>query len=192
MVETEKQLLETGLSTEFEEDLNIAIGAEDNIEDEDEKLDRESNIDNNEDFEQDMDNESFLTNENSGQDDNEDISLEETNSINVETEKYSTANDEDETENEKSRHALEQLDDSEGLWEDIYGRQRDKKGNIVSKKYVPPAARITNIDISVGSEKAHRLERQLKGILNRLAEQNMHTIGNQVIDYEYACNYTCD
>ncbi|XP_029663405.1 nucleolar MIF4G domain-containing protein 1 homolog [Formica exsecta] len=180
MVETEKQLLETGLSTEFEEDLNIAIGAEDNIEDEDEKLDRESNIDNNEDFEQDMDNESLLTNENSGQDDSEDISLEETNSINVETEKYSTANDEDETENEKSRHALEQLDDSEGLWEDIYGRQRDKKGNIVSKKYVPPAARITNIDISVGSEKAHRLERQLKGILNRLAEQNMHTIGNQV------------
>ncbi|KAM0733548.1 Nucleolar MIF4G domain-containing protein 1 [Formica fusca] len=180
MVETEKQLLETGLSTEFEEDLNIAIGAEDNIEDEDEKLDRESNIDNNEDFEQDMDNESFLTNENSGQDDNEDISLEETNSINVETEKYSTANDEDETENEKSRHALEQLDDSEGLWEDIYGRQRDKKGNIVSKKYVPPAARITNIDISVGSEKAHILERQLKGILNRLAEQNMHTIGNQI------------
>ncbi|XP_070167373.1 nucleolar MIF4G domain-containing protein 1 homolog [Polyergus mexicanus] len=179
MVETEKQLLETGLSTEFEEDLNIAIGAEDNIEDE-EKLDRESNIDNNEDFEQDMDNESLLTNENSDQDDSEDISLEETNNINVETEKYSTANDENETENEKSRHALEELDDNEGLWEDIYGRQRDKKGNIVSKKYIPPAARVTNIDISVGSEKAHRLERQLKGILNRLAEQNMHTIGNQV------------
>ncbi|XP_050466071.1 nucleolar MIF4G domain-containing protein 1 homolog [Cataglyphis hispanica] len=178
MVETEKQLLETGLSTEFEEDLNIAIGAEDNIEDEDEKFDKKSNIDNNEDSEQNMDNESFLSNENSDQDDSDDISLEETNSINVETEKYS--NNEDEIENEESRHALEQLDENEGLWEDIYGRQRDKEGNIISKKYVPPAARIANKDNSVGDEKTHRLERQLKGILNRLAEQNMHTIGNQV------------
>ncbi|XP_029178156.1 nucleolar MIF4G domain-containing protein 1 [Nylanderia fulva] len=176
IVETEKQLLETGFSTELEEDLNIAIGAEDNIEDEDEKFDRDSNIDDNEDSEQDMDNKSLLTNENSDQDDSEDIP-EKTN----DTEKYPTASDEDELEDEESRHVtLEQSNDSEDLWEDIYGRQRDKKGNVVSKKYVPPAARVTSTDISIGDEKTRRLEKQLKGILNRLAEQNMHTIGNQV------------
>jgi len=179
-VETDKQLLETGLSTEFEEDLNIAIGAENDVEDESEKFEGENNKDNDEDPEQDVNNESQSTNENS-EDDNEDIDPEETNDINIETEEY--LSDKDEAEDEESRHiTLEQSDDNEGLWEDIYGRQRDKKGNIVSKKYVPPGARITSTDISVSGEKVHRLERQLKGILNRLAEQNMHTIGNQVID----------
>lgn len=177
IVNTEKQLLETEFSTELEEDFNIAIGAEDNIEDEDEKFDEENNIDANEDSEQDMNNESLLTNENSDQDNSEDLS-EETNDIN--TEKYPTENDEDEMEDEELHITLEKSNDDEGLWEDIYGRQRDKKGNIISKKYVPPAARVTNTDISVNDEKIRRLEKQLKGILNRLAEQNMHTIGNQV------------
>ncbi|EFN89915.1 nucleolar MIF4G domain-containing protein 1 homolog [Harpegnathos saltator] len=137
MVETEKQLLETGLSAEFEEDLNMAISEDD-------------------------------------------ISSEETDRINMKTKSYPT-NGEDEIENEESKHsdASKQSDDSKGLWEDIYGRQRDKEGNVIAKKYVPPAASIST-DISVDSEKARRLERQLKGILNRLAEQNMHTIANQV------------
>lgn len=187
IVDTEKQLLETEFSTELEEDLNIAIGAEDNIEDEDEKFDEENNIDDNEDSEQDMDDGSLLINENSDQDNSEDIP-EETNDIN--TEKYPTANDKDEMEDEESTHILEESTD--GLWEDIYGRQRDKKGNIVSKKYLPPAARVTSTDIPVDDEKVRRLEKQLKGILNRLAEQNMHTIGNQVFDYKCICNYICN
>ncbi|EFN71840.1 Nucleolar MIF4G domain-containing protein 1 [Camponotus floridanus] len=178
LVETDKQLLETGLNTEFEEDLNLAIGAENDVEDESEKFEGENNKDIDKDFEQDMNMENLSTDENSDRDDNEEIAPEETHDIN-ETEEY--LSDKDETEDEESRHVtVEQSDDNEGLWEDIYGRQRDKKGNIVSKKYVPPGARITSIDISVSGEKVHRLERQLKGILNRLAEQNMHTIGNQV------------
>lgn len=180
MVETDKQLLETGMSTEFEEDLNIAIGAENDVEDESEKFEGE-NKDIDKDSEEDMNMENLSTDENSDQDDNEGIAPEETHDINIETEEY--LSDKDETVDEESRHiTVEQSDDNEGLWEDIYGRQRDKKGNIVSKKYVPPGARITSTDISVSGEKVHRLERQLKGILNRLAEQNMHTIGNQVID----------
>lgn len=165
---------------------------ENNVEDKSEKF--EEDKDNNEDSKHHTNNENLLTNENSDQDDSDDIALEEINDINIETKEY--LNDKAETEDEESRHITSEQsdDDDEGLWEDIYGRQRDKKGNIVSKKYVPPSARIANTNISVNDEKAHRLERQLKGILNRLAEQNMHTIGNQVIymnGYECICNI-CD
>lgn len=182
IVETEKQLLETGLSTEFEEDLNMAIGED--TENEYEKHDEEDNIDNNEDSDQDSENDSLLSGENSIQDNSEEFSSEETNTLNIESNEHAT-DEEDETVNEESNHsnASEQSDDNEGLWEDIYGRQRDKEGNIVSKKYVPPAVRVTNNDISSDSEKISRLKKQMKGTLNRLAEQNMHTIANQVIDY---------
>ncbi|XP_032676324.1 nucleolar MIF4G domain-containing protein 1 homolog [Odontomachus brunneus] len=198
VVETEKQLLETGLSTEFEEDLNMAIGEDDsedehdeeeNIDDNenskqnlDDSEDSEQNIHDNEDSDQDMENGSVLSDKDLELDNNEDMSSEETNRINVKSKSY-PKNIKDEIENENSSYsddASEQSDDSKGLWEDIYGRQRDKKGNIISNKYVPPAARVANTDISVDSEKARRLEKQLKGILNRLAEQNMYTIANQV------------
>lgn len=180
IVETEKQLLETGLSREFEEDLNMAIG-EDDTEDRHEKHE-EGSIDN-EDSEQDSENESLLSDENLTQNNSEEMSSEETNMINIESKKYA-ANEKDEIVNEELSNVSEQSDDNnEGLWEDIYGRQRDKEGNIVSKKYVPPAVRIASNNISSNNEKIHRLEKQLKGILNRLAEQNMHTIANQVISY---------
>ncbi|XP_011696022.1 PREDICTED: nucleolar MIF4G domain-containing protein 1 [Wasmannia auropunctata] len=178
IVETEKQLLETGLSRELEEDLNMAIG-EDDIENKHEKHehDEEDSTDDNEESEQESENESLLSDENLIQDDSEEDSLEETN---IKAKKCAT-DEEDETANEELNHsnASEQSDDNEGLWEDIYGRQRDKEGNIVSKKYVPPAVRITN-DISSDNEKVSRIKKQMKGILNRLAEQNMHTIANQV------------
>lgn len=184
LVETEKQMLESGMSTEFQEDLNMAIGG-DGTDGECEKHDNENNMDDNEESEEDMEDENSLPDENSlsdenlDQDDNEDTSLEESNKINIKSKNDST-DDEDEIENKDSEHgdASEQADDGEDLWEDIYGRQRDKKGNVVSKKYVPPAVR--SADTS-DNEKTRRLERQLKGILNRLAEQNMHTIANQVI-----------
>lgn len=206
IVETEKQLLETGLSTEFKEDLNMAIGeddsedehdeernvddnedleqniddSEDSEEDVDDNEDSEQNMDDSEDSEQDIGNESILSDKDSELDGNENMSSEKTNRINMNLKSHST--NDDEIGNEESRYsdASEQSDDSKGLWEDIYGRQRDREGNVITKKYVPPAARVTNTDISIDSEKTRRLERQLKGILNRLAEQNMHTIANQV------------
>ncbi|KAG5346636.1 NOM1 protein, partial [Acromyrmex charruanus] len=229
IVETEKQLLETGLSKEFEEDLNMAIG-EDDTEDGNEKHDEQDSVDDNEDSEQDSENESLLSDENVIQVDGREISLEETNIINIKSKKYIpneeedtineesshsntseqsdgeisseetntinikskkyTPNEEEETVNEKSNHS-NTSDGNEDLWEDIYGRQRDKKGNIVLKKYVPPAVRIASNNISSDSEKISRLKKQMKGILNRLAEQNMHTIANQVEEMYMSNSRNC-
>ncbi|XP_011868347.1 PREDICTED: nucleolar MIF4G domain-containing protein 1 [Vollenhovia emeryi] len=180
IVETEKQLLDTGRSEEFEEDLNMAIG-EDSTEAGDENRDEEGSIDDKEYSEQDSENESLLSDQSLTQDDSDEISSEETNAANLRDKSKKCEADEDEAINEEldDSNAPEQSDD-ESLWEDIYGRQRDKEGNIVSKKYVPPARRITNNDNPSDGEKVRRLERQVKGVLNRLAEQNMHTIANQV------------
>jgi len=178
LVETEKQFLEIGLSREFEEDLNMAID-ENDTENEHKKHEEKDRMDDNENSEQDLEYESFLSDKNSIQYNSKEISSEETNVINMKFKKNAA----DETANEKSSNASQQSDDNESLWEDIYGRQRDKEGNIVSKKYVPPAVRVINDNISSDSEKISRLKKQMKGILNRLAEQNMHTIANQVIDY---------
>lgn len=77
------------------------------------------------------------------------------------------------------------------LWEDIYGRTRDKQGNVVSGeagKYVPPAAREKQQKPdSVKDEKLMRLKKQIKGLLNRLAEHNMHNIATQ-LDELYMSN----
>ncbi|KYN32983.1 Nucleolar MIF4G domain-containing protein 1 [Trachymyrmex septentrionalis] len=228
IVETEKQLLETGLSKEFEEDLNMAIG-EDDTEDGNEKHEQDS-VDDNEDSEQNSENESLLSDENVIQVDSREISLKETNTINIKSKKYVpneeeetvneesslsntseqsdgeisseetdtinikskkyAPNEEEETINEESSHS-NTSDDNEDLWEDIYGRQRDKKGNIVLKKYVPPAVRIASNNISSDSEKINRLKKQMKGILNRLAEQNMHTIANQVEEMYMSNSRNC-
>lgn len=66
------------------------------------------------------------------------------------------------------------------MWEDIYGRMRDKTGNVI-QTYVPPQKRklLENSDNSK-NEKLGKLRKQLKGLLNRLAESNMVYISNQV------------
>lgn len=69
-------------------------------------------------------------------------------------------------------------------WEDIYGRKRDKEGNIIhnTSRYVPPAVRaITMHNMNPNDEKLLSLKKQLKGCLNRVTEQNMYSIANQVI-----------
>lgn len=69
-------------------------------------------------------------------------------------------------------------------WEDIYGRKRDKEGNIIhnASRYVPPAVRaITMHNMNLNDEKLLSLKKQLKGCLNRVTEQNMYSIANQVI-----------
>ncbi|KAL6264325.1 hypothetical protein P5V15_004434 [Pogonomyrmex californicus] len=175
ILETEKQLLETGLSKEFEEDLKMTVRKDDS-DNEHKKYDEEDNIDDNE-SEQNSENENLLCDENLTQNDSEENFSEETDMMNTKSTEYAT-DEEDQTKNEESSNASRQSD-NENLWEDIYGRQRDKEGNIIPKKYVPPAARMANDDISLNDEKV-RLQKQMKGVLNRLAEQNMHTIANQV------------
>ncbi|XP_045522187.1 nucleolar MIF4G domain-containing protein 1 homolog [Pieris brassicae] len=60
------------------------------------------------------------------------------------------------------------------VWEDIYGRKRDKEGNIIKEEkgvYIPPHLR--NKDS--GSEKdLAQLKRQVKSVLNKLAGTNLH------------------
>lgn len=188
MLEVERQLLETGLSTEFKEDLNLAIGRDDDESKYEKSLKRDS-VDDNEDLDEDMEN-SNLSDENSDESDNEEIYLEKTDTTNTISKNSTTTNNEDGNENEENEELLdddvsEHSNNSKDLWEDIYGRQRDQQGNVVSKKYVPPAARVSDTNISVDREKTRKLERQFKGVLNRLAEQNMHTIANQVINSQY-------
>ncbi|XP_053689718.1 nucleolar MIF4G domain-containing protein 1 homolog [Sabethes cyaneus] len=75
--------------------------------------------------------------------------------------------------------------ESTNTWEDIYGRKRDKDGNVIkeessSGKYIPPHLRArmesgTPADAKQ-REKLQRLRRQLKGQINRLAESNVHKI----------------
>ncbi|VEN41663.1 unnamed protein product [Callosobruchus maculatus] len=70
----------------------------------------------------------------------------------------------------------------DGTWEDIYGRLRAKDGSVISQKeskYVPPALRQDN---TKQSEKMLRLRKQLKGLLNRLTESNMHSIATTIED----------
>ncbi|KAK9883543.1 hypothetical protein WA026_001718 [Henosepilachna vigintioctopunctata] len=73
----------------------------------------------------------------------------------------------------------------DGTWEDIYGRMRSKEGGILNKseqKYVPRAIRLkmeTN-EQEKEVEKLNRLKKQLKGLINRLAENNMHNISSQI------------
>uniref|UniRef100_A0A2M4BDP2 Protein involved in high osmolarity signaling pathway n=1 Tax=Anopheles marajoara TaxID=58244 RepID=A0A2M4BDP2_9DIPT len=83
----------------------------------------------------------------------------------------------------------------DGTWEDIYGRKRDKAGNVIKEetgvgvpgtgggKYVPPhlrakleAHKSSASDDPKRQEKLLRLKRQLKGQVNRLAEANVHRI----------------
>lgn len=65
--------------------------------------------------------------------------------------------------------------EKEETWEDIYGRKRDSHGNVLATKYVPPAMRAQS-----GPGDLSRLEKQLKGQLNRLAESNLQGISRFV------------
>jgi len=92
--------------------------------------------------------------------------------------------------------AVESSEDLPKVWEDIYGRKRDSEGNVIKadhdadtnktiepSKYIPPAMR-NKVSISNESEEKKialaRLAKQLKGLLNRLAESNMHGIARDI------------
>lgn len=90
-----------------------------------------------------------------------------------------SADDSDENKDLEDESSEETNED--GTWEDIYGRLRAKDGSVVTsgQKYVPPAARLKSEDSS-RSQKVERLTKQLKGLMNRLAESNMHSIATQI------------
>ncbi|XP_078044446.1 nucleolar MIF4G domain-containing protein 1 [Augochlora pura] len=69
-----------------------------------------------------------------------------------------------------------------GSWEDIYGRKRNSEGQVIhesgTRKYHVAQASIDSINKD--DEKLISLRRKLKGYMNRVAENNMHTIANQI------------
>nr|XP_022910395.1 nucleolar MIF4G domain-containing protein 1 homolog isoform X2 [Onthophagus taurus] len=94
---------------------------------------------------------------------------------------------------DKNLDDIDEINDDEenkskiGTWEDIYGRLRSKDGSILNEesikpsKYIPPALRKQDsLNDSQRKERLARLTKQLKGLLNRLAEANMHSISNQI------------
>ncbi|KAK7794247.1 hypothetical protein R5R35_014655 [Gryllus longicercus] len=84
-----------------------------------------------------------------------------------------------------------------GLWEDIYGRMRDKAGNVVqsssqSGTYIPPALRAQQSGGDPQTQqRLQRLKRQVKGYLNRLTERNLPSISNE-LDLLYSNNSRSD
>ncbi|XP_026680520.1 nucleolar MIF4G domain-containing protein 1-like [Diaphorina citri] len=72
--------------------------------------------------------------------------------------------------------------EDDGTWEDIYGRLRENWGKRVfcqtkATRYIPPHLRAAQ---SSNSESLVLLKRQLKGLLNRLTENNIKSIGSNV------------
>lgn len=96
---------------------------------------------------------------------------------NIDDEEYDEANPEDQVK------------------EDIYGRKRDKDGNIIKndakekseapqpQKYIPPHQRAllaSTQNDGKQSELLERLRKNCKGLLNRLSEANLHKIANGI------------
>jgi nucleolar MIF4G domain-containing protein 1 len=110
--------------------------------------------------------------------------------------------EEEEEEEDESDDELEEeeISDSESntgkVWEDIYGRTRDAKGKVVNgtsskstsapteggSKYVPPALRAKMLGghDEKRREEMLRLQRKVKGLLNRLAASNMSGIAKEL------------
>ncbi|XP_066139516.1 nucleolar MIF4G domain-containing protein 1 homolog isoform X2 [Euwallacea fornicatus] len=101
---------------------------------------------------------------------------------------FSTSNIEGKAEAQDGGDADCDNDNREDFWEDIYGRLRSKDGAVLNekkeRKYVPPAIR-ARLEANGGDDAKHKmkldkLKKRLKGLLNRLAESNMHNIANQI------------
>ncbi|KAI4494305.1 hypothetical protein M0802_008988 [Mischocyttarus mexicanus] len=162
MVDMEEQLLKSEEDEDLEEDIAMFIDTEDNIED--------------------------ITNQAKAKEEKEKSKKRKQDEMldlpdeNSEEDEASLFSDGGDIETDIS----EESPDNDNLWEDIYGRTRDKKGNIVNN--VSSAIQRKPLEIKQDDdEKRSRLKKQLKGLLNRLAESNMHIIANQV-DELYMCN----
>jgi len=153
------------------------------------KIDPEDDSDNSEDGD-DFENEDL--DDMDGSDENE----EEEDGSAMESDPESADDDLDDNEDEISE--TNPKSEKPDRWEDIYGRLRDKDGNVLNEKtetksenvenppiatkYIPPALRKA---MAGGDEEKKRiallrLNKQVKGMLNRLAESNMHGIASQM------------
>ncbi|KAG5679312.1 hypothetical protein PVAND_008887 [Polypedilum vanderplanki] len=122
--------------------------------------------------------------------DNEDDSADENK---FEGEENSIESENESMPEDESAQDSESEKEEEQIHEDIYGRKRDKDGNIIQEdttKYIPPHLRksLNSIDLESDpkrKEKLQNLKRQINGYINRLAESNLHRIS---IDIENVYN----
>ena len=146
---------------------------------------------------------------NQGTDDDEDKSSDNNSDNNDDYDDHEMNEDEDvESDVDAEDDNIEDADDivleegdaakEEEFWEDIYGRKRDTKGNLVTQesqnmeeplksKYIPPAMRAKLGSSEEKSVILERLSKKIKGLLNRLAESNMHGISRDIERF-YNCN----
>lgn len=92
--------------------------------------------------------------------------------------------DEEDVEVEEDDEIGDELNKETEFKEDIYGRLRDKEGNIVKSsgqtgKYIPPGKRV-QISDEKKKIQLERLQKQLKGLVNRASEANMSQICAQI------------
>ncbi|XP_076183118.1 nucleolar MIF4G domain-containing protein 1 [Ptiloglossa arizonensis] len=164
IVEAETEQLENEINNEFKADLTMTV--EENL---------IETIQSN--------NELYSSKENENKKDNTNnstciIENHLTNSLNLETYKTSKVK----SNNRKNNKLMNANVKDKGLWEDIYGRRRNKDGNIIHDVtgYIPSGAQVVADGIHMDYEKFQILKKQLKGCLNRVAEHNIHIIANQI------------
>ena len=108
----------------------------------------------------------------------DDVTVDDDQFLAGEDEEEEVVTDEDKSEDDShddDQNLESEKPEKEDTWEDIYGRKRDSQGNVLVTKYVPPAMRAQS-----GPGDLSRLEKQLKGQLNRLAESNLQSISRLV------------
>ena len=112
--------------------------------------------------------------QNEGEESDSDLS----ESISSQTNEMLSEDESNENQSCEDKHLfLKNETDEQHFHEDIYGRLRDSKGNIIElkqDKYVPPHLRISE------NTEINKAKKQLKGLLNRLAQSNMYSIANEI------------
>nr|XP_019923822.2 nucleolar MIF4G domain-containing protein 1 [Crassostrea gigas] len=147
---------------------------EDKIDAREEDEDMDENVDDDDSFEEEDENADMY------EEDEDDVEEEKDNDDNEDDDDV----DEEDVEVEGGDEIDDELNKETEFKEDIYGRLRDKVGNIVKSsgqtgKYIPPGKRV-QISDEKKKIQLERLQKQLKGLVNRASEANMSQICAQI------------
>lgn len=138
---------------------------EDKIDVSEEDEDMDENVDDDDSFEEEDENADMY------EEDEDDVEEEEDNDDNEDDDDV----DEEDVEVEGGDEINDELNKETEFKEDIYGRLRDKVGNIVKSsgqtgKYIPPGKRV-QISDERKKIQLERLQKQLKGLVNRYTDK---------------------
>lgn len=140
---------------------------EDKIDVSEEDEDMDENVDDDDSFEEEDENADMY------EEDEDDVEEEEDNDDNEDDDDV----DEEDVEVEGGDEIDDELNKETEFKEDIYGRLRDKVGNIVKSsgqtgKYIPPGKRV-QISDEKKKIQLERLQKQLKGLVNRYTDKKL-------------------